>query len=175
MDQKWQEKVVHNARQIMAGRWPELSKKPGGCLYFAACTVVSLRNEGVRAVLQAGSCHWPRITLEQAKREADPIYTFGYEWEPDSATTRRHILLNMLPEMHVWAAIPATNEIVDLTSGQFPAQCRLLQNLDWPGIQPPDYFWCKADKDVWPKNVCYEAKESAIRLAAFYLEKSMEY
>ncbi len=157
-------RIVNDARSLAMRHWPEMVNKPGNCLYAAMSLMHVLDVIGIRAWIQAGTCYWPRLTPEQAKSEDDPIYSFGYEWEPNSFDTQVRIALDTLPEMHVWVAIPDTNEIVDLTSGQFPVQCQNLLKLDWPGIKPPDYFWCKVGGPEWPQSVQYFAKLDAVKL-----------
>lgn len=80
---------------------------------------------------------------------------------------------NRLPEMHVWVAVPANNLIIDLTSGQFPVQCKRLIGLDWSGPIPPNHLWCKADPEKWMDNVAYQPDVKAIELVMDYFERTL--
>ena len=128
------------------------------CLYWAQAAVDVLTRHGVRALIQAGSCSWPRLSLAQDDG-VSPTH-LSYVWEPDSITTRFQIGMGGMPEMHVWAAVPHTGEIVDLTTGFWPANCRRVLGTDWPGAKPPDYFWGTADE--LPPRVLYKPDKLAI-------------
>jgi hypothetical protein len=140
--------------------------RPGqACLYWAHYTVEVLKALGIRAVIQAGSASWPRLRPDQDNGVAPTHHS--YVWEPDSATTKARLAAVGMPELHVWAAIPARGEIIDMTTRFWPEQCRLIQRLDWPGDKPPTYFWGTADEV--PDGVVYTPDMTAIALALHLL------
>ena len=71
------EKVVSTARKLMNVWVPEVCDKPGHCLYLAACTCYALHTEGIRGVIQAGTCYWPRMEWEDDESQSN---VFGYKW-----------------------------------------------------------------------------------------------
>lgn len=131
------------------------------CIIWAIATLFALSG---RALLQAGSCMWPRIR----KEDDDGVIAthFGYEWHPNSQQTRERIAAGLLPEMHIWAAIPSENQIIDLTTKFFPQQCHSMLKWDWPGIEPPEYFW--GGPEDLPEGVLYRPSMDAIQLASTY-------
>lgn len=152
--------VVTEIRELLAMHHPNLDPAKG-CVYHATATVFTLQKHGVRAVFQAGTAMWPRIKPE----EDDGVSSthFSYVWEPDSATTALRLQNNLLPEMHAWAAIPDTQEIVDVTTKYLPRQCEERACLAWTAPQPPDFLWASADE--WPDNVVYRPCILAIQCA----------
>lgn len=132
---------------------------PGLCISFALHTVMVIREEGERAILQAGSAGWPRILPEQDDGKASTH--FSYMWTPDEAPSKLAVVNGRLPEMHAWAAIPSKKEIVDMTTRFWPEQARLLAKLDWPGTVPPDLFWGTAN-DLRSVKAFYWADPAAI-------------
>ena len=161
------ERIVRTVRGVMSRHYPGVFANSGNCLYVAACTVEAIKASGLRAVIQAGTCYWPRLTPEAKweviQQDPNEVNVFGYEWEPATLATLVKMARNELPEMHCWAAIPDRNEIVDLTSGQFPEQCRRLIGKDWPGVRPPDWLWQEGRRRVAGRrgvpsgNGCHDA------------------
>lgn len=135
---------------------------PGLCIFFAIHTVKVLLEEGERVILQAGSAGWPRILPEQDDGKTSTH--FSYMWTPNETPSRIAMESGRLPEMHVWAAIPFTKEIVDMSTKSWPDQARLLARLDWPGTVPPDFFWGTAD-DLRSTKAFYLADAAAIKHA----------
>ncbi len=135
---------------------------PGRCLFFAIHTVKVLLEEGERAILQAGSAGWPRILPEQDNGKISTH--FSYMWTPDEARSRIAVANGLLPEMHVWAAIPSRKEIVDMSTKLWPEQAQRLGGFDWPGTVPPDFFWGTAD-DLRSTKAFYWADADAIKHA----------
>jgi hypothetical protein len=126
----------------------------GHCLEFAwaGYQVIKGTPGAPRTVIQAGSAQWPRIPPEMDDG-ASPTH-FAYEWHPHSGVTtllRSGVIpvgrradgqvAASLPEMHVWLGCPDTGEIIDFSTGLWPAACAATLGLDWPGPLPPDYFW----------------------------------
>lgn len=146
-------RIRQHFRATYAGTQPEAA-----CLYWAQATVEVLTRHFYRALIQAGSASWARVTPAQDDG-VSPTH-LSYVWEPNSATTRDRIRQNLMPELHVWACLPDALEIVDLTTGFWPEQCRRALGLDWPGDLPPDYFWGTVDEV--PDGVLYKPDKLAI-------------
>jgi hypothetical protein len=143
----------------------EEEERSVGCLYYAAAVCQTLRQRGVRAILQAGEAQWPRLRPEQDDG-VSPTH-FGYVWEPHSPTTLARLAQNLLPELHCWAGIPATHEIIDPTTRYWPQRCQAALGRDWPGDRPPDDLWCKGEE--LPPGVVYRPALGAIRVVMRYL------
>lgn len=131
------------ARRVAGVRMPE-TRLHAMCLYWGVFTVACLREQGEPAILQAGSCTWPRIRPQ----DDDGVVSthFGYVWEnPTPKEIRKKIEAGTLPEMHVWAGImakePEDQQIVDLTAGFFPKQAKEIGGFDWRAAPPPKYLW----------------------------------
>jgi len=158
--------VVQEARQIMREYFPHALGMTGSCLFWAAATIKAIRRHGAYAELQAGTCFWPRLKPDQPGE----MRAYGYQWSLNSATLR-WLSMGKLPEMHIWTLIPDTLEIVDMTSGFFPARCMETLNLDWPGDKPPEYFWQKAEYSLdWPEGLQYVADPNATEIATRFIE-----
>ena len=137
------------------------------CLYWAQCTVNILTSIGFRAIIQAGSASWPRVTKEQDDGKIATHMTFS--WNSKTIANELNIAMNYLPEMHVWAAIPNHKEIIDMTTGFWPDNCKSLLSIDWPGTKPPNYFW--GTEEELPEDVLYEPDIQAIKLAMTLLKR----
>lgn len=139
----------------------DLVGSSGGCFFYAVATVEAIRAAGPRAILQAGSCLWPRIRKDQDDGKCNTH--FGYQWSPKDLASLLAIAQGALPEMHLWAAIPDQHEVVDFTTSQWPAQAMKLCGYDWPGDRPPEYLWAQVNR--LHSGVTYDADFNAIRLA----------
>jgi hypothetical protein len=132
------------------------------CLWWAYFTCQVLNEQGFRAVLQAGTCYWPRLLAEQDDGLESTHTQFGYLYTP-GLCNYGIIADGRLPEMHVWAGLPDINTIVDLTTGYFPEQAKILAEIDWPGAQPPSYFWGRIAE--MPDGCVYAPVHEAIKVA----------
>jgi hypothetical protein len=137
------------------------------CLYWADETVKYLTRQGIRAIIQAGTASWPMIDPEQDDGVSPT--NFSYIFEGVSAQEAEGLLRGRLPEMHVWAAIPDRNEIIDLTTRYWPEQALVNGGYEWAGQQPPDYLWEGADR--LPDRVIYHPHPQATKLALDLLAK----
>ena len=155
-----QDAMIAEASALAAAqcRWLGLAPE-GACLVYAAAILGIAQRQGLRLVLQAGSAFWPRMTPEQDDG-VSPTH-FGYEWDPPNVA--RHLAAGHLPEMHAWAGDPVTQDLVDLTTGQFPAQCQRMLGAGWPGVRPPLTWWGPARS--LPDGVSYTPNRDATRLA----------
>lgn len=159
------DEIVKEIRCAVRRVHPELTPERG-CVYLALATVAILRQYGIRASFQAGSSSWPRIRPE----EDDGVINthFSYVWEPRSKRTLAQLAAGVLPEMHAWAAIPATVEIIDLSTCYLPEQCRKTAGMAWTAPAPPDYLWT----DKLPEGVLYRPELSAIQTALNLLKEA---
>lgn len=122
------------------------------CLWWSFFTVYVLKRHNIPAQIQAGSAHWPLLSQEESLANPDSISSFGYEFELNNDVLN-HLAKGQLPEMHVWAAVAPTREIIDVTTQYWPEQAKKTANLDWPGPKPPPYLWATVDN--WPARVYY--------------------
>lgn len=157
--------VVRKVRNVMRYYHPDIVDHAGSCLYWAYAFEHVAKQLGFRAIIQAGTCVWPRLNRDDTYHESQfEMEAFGYVFEKDSEQTKRQLLDRRLPEMHVWNAIPETGEVVDLTTSHFPIQCQKLIGKDWPVARPPDYLWT----DTPPARVTYMPDATAILLARLF-------
>ena len=132
-------KIVSEARGLFRERYPDV-EEAAACFYLTLCVIEVAQHHHLRLVPQAGSASWPRIRPEQDDGVCNTH--FSYMWEADNLYTKMKLTMGSLPEVHVWAADPQRQEIIDLTTGHIPHQCKELTGMDWPGDEPPDHFWC---------------------------------
>jgi hypothetical protein len=145
----------------------------GLCLEFAWQGYLILKDwpGAPRTLIQAGSAQWPRIPPERDDG-VSPTH-FAYEWDPDSDLGRlaragispvirrgdRWIAAS-LPEMHIWLGCPGSGEILDFTTGLWPAACLATIGEEWLAPPPPDYLWTFGTR--LPPGVNYLADRDAI-------------
>ena len=110
------------------------------CLYWAGmvCKEINKDIEGPRAIIQGGSMSWP--CMGDVDDGVSPTH-FSYIFEAGDPQTHKQLKLGRLPEMHVWVAIPETQEIIDLTTKYLTYQAMDLANIKWTAAIPPDYLW----------------------------------
>jgi hypothetical protein len=170
MKREHKDKIVEQARKWIDNS-PHRDTAHRSCLVTAAilCEVVKLTTR-TRALVQAGSCQWPRIPKDQDDGKVDTHFAYMWEWNDDTisrvttaiedAKAHRNVTL---PEVHCWVALPDRGEIIDITTRYWPKQAMDLQGLDWPGVKPPDYFWGTFEQ--MPEDVRYVADEKACYFA----------
>lgn len=146
------DEIVRKARRLA----PPDAWDTALCFYYGVATVETLRAHGVRAVIQAGSASWPRVRPEQD--DGVMATHFSYEWSPHEMPSRMMLAKGGMPEMHVWVGLPETSEIVDMTTGLWPAQAKRIGGFDWLGDQPPKFFW----GSKLPKGVHYTPVSDAV-------------
>ena len=160
--------VVEDIRQIMSKNFVG-SNMGAACLYWAKAACIRLRDAGHNAQLQAGTAAWRRVPEHLDDGIVDTH--FGYEWNADSPEIEAALLAGRLPEMHVWAAIPERNQIIDMTTGFQVEQCSEMLGMDWPAEHPPDWLWIDCDK-IGGTGFVYEPCVEAIRLSYGLLKLS---
>jgi hypothetical protein len=154
----------------------------GQCLEFAwhGYRIIKDWPGSPRTIIQAGSAQWPRIPPE-LDDGVSPTH-FAYEWHADSAAARLvragvtpiipradGLVAASLPEMHAWLACPSSDEIIDFTTGLWPAACMATIGLPWPGPRPPEYLWTFGTK--LPPLVRYIPDSEAIDLVILILRQ----
>jgi hypothetical protein len=149
-------------RAMRRARAHSLWEGTGVCLIVAQALQEVLEAMDYRAWIQAGTMSWPIV-----RREDDdgisPTH-FGYQWSPTEIPSQIATMLNCMPEMHVWVAIPGAIEVlVDPTTQFLQEQCQKLTGLPWRHDPPPEYLW--VPHDDLPSGVVYEAVPDATRLA----------
>lgn len=157
---------IYEEVQRRIGRDPDVSGilTQARCFFFAVHAIEAIREQGQRAILQAGNASWKRIPPEMD--DGVSADAFGYVWSPKDLSSQIAISLGGMPEMHVWAGILPAGEIVDMTTGFFPEQAKLLCDYDWPGKRPPKYFWDTPDKlEFGYYEPLAPATEYAVKLA----------
>lgn len=156
--------MIADARAWRNRNFPGSSNPSGECLVMALAIIGAGQRAGRRFVLQAGSAYWRRMR-EEDDDGVSPFH-FGYEWEPDSRTTRVRLAMNALPEIHAWAGDPVHQDLIDLTAGDFPTQCKKLLDEDWRAEKPPGVLWGRP-----PDNAIYRADRRATEVAAMFASR----
>lgn len=72
-----------------------------------------------------------------------------------------------LPEMHVWAVIPAEEVMIDMSKGYQASQCRTMIGQEFHSrVTLPDYFW--GDWNRMPDGWHYRPNAMANAIATSY-------
>jgi hypothetical protein len=138
----------------------EMNAVEGGkCVFYSAAALLVFKRLGVNVALQAGSMSWPVIHLE----EDDGVKAthFSYMWEGLTAKNLNILASGLLPEMHVWVALPDAKSVVDFTTGELKKHAEKV-GVNWSGPEPLEYFW---DTHT-PRGVVYTPDRVAIQVAA---------
>ncbi len=154
----------------------------GNCLEFAwhGYQLIKHWPGAPRTLIQAGSAQWPRVPPE-LDDGVSPTH-FSYQWCPGSDVARLvragifpavrrgdGQLAFSLPEMHVWLGCPGTGELIDFSSGLWPAACKAATGLDWLAPPPPEYVWALGDR--LPAGARYAPCRDAIDLVVLLLRR----
>lgn len=141
-------------------------RKAGTCMYWALTGGLIFQRHGIRSLLQAGTMLWPAF-------EEDGVNSthFGYEWSPEDPASQAAFALGMFPEIHIWLALPDTQEIVDFSVKHLPKACKLDPTMSrvWTKPFPPEYLW--ATKDEMPDGVIYRPEIPAMNWMLSRLRK----
>jgi hypothetical protein len=151
------EAIYEEVTDLVRKDLPDNAGDYGLCFYYAIHTIEAIRRRGVRAILQAGSCSWPRLPEEAD--DGKVMTHFGYIWSPRSAQSVMNVACGGIPEMHVWAGIPEHQDIADLTTGRF-VKAAAGTGMSWLDVHPPKYLWGKP-----PPRVLYEPIKEAVVFA----------
>lgn len=118
------------------------NQTPHACLYWTHHTIKELAKHSIKACWQAGDCFWPRIRQDDiGYYPPDESTHYGYQWDPEANLSQLAVECGHLPEVHIWAGIVTTQEIIDFTTQFFPQCCQDLLRWNWPGDKPPQYYW----------------------------------
>jgi hypothetical protein len=162
--------IYRRTREAVSAEQPHLA---GNCLEFAwhGYQIITAYAGAPRTIIQAGSASWPRLAVDDG---VSPTH-FSYEWNADDPNTRLFAsgLIQVvprsdghfqaaLPEMHVWLAIPDSEEIIDFTTGLWPTACREMIGHEWLAPLPPEYLWTFGSR--LPDGVRYVPDRAAIDL-----------
>ena len=124
-----------------------LDRRHGLCLHYTKQTLAVLHEQGLRAVLQAGSLQWPLVRPE----DDDGVSSthFAYMWSPTTPQSNLAVAMGNLPEMHCWVGLLDTQEIVDFSVRHLKEAAR-HHGLKWTAADPPQYLWTRELPD-WVK------------------------
>lgn len=141
------------------------SNNGGLCLQLSLAVGRELARRGIRAVLQAGSAQWRCMGGDDDG--VSPTH-FAYMWEM-SLLTKQRIAAGLMPEMHCWIGIPATQEIVDISTRDLIEQARLRAGIIWTADPPPDYIWTNKEEG-FPCDARYIVDPVATAVALYFAE-----
>ena len=154
--------IFEEARALMRQWYPTLNGE-NACLYWTQVAMRTLLAHGLNPILQAGSLHW------NMNDNPDPTVPtcWGYQWEPNQEPSRSAIAAGLLPEIHIWCGLKATNEIVDFSTGYHKDVAVNQFGFTWTTPDPTLYVWGPP-----PSNALYIPNYHATHFAwAFILEK----
>lgn len=136
------------------------------CFQWSFAVTRLLREFGITAQLQAGTCIWSILDAGQfnPKDEAQPT-EFGYVFDADKAALEIQ-LTGHAPEIHCWVAYSEFS-IIDMTVGEWPAHIEATIGLKWLGEPPPKYLWIDDWREYKSKHrvMIYRAEREAIEVA----------
>jgi hypothetical protein len=138
---------------------PLYTGRGGMCPYWALAVVKAAAKHGKRLVLQAGSMQWRIVPPELD--DGVSANAFAYMWSPNEPASRRAIAMGALPEVHVWAADPATQEIIDLSTRDFKRIAENQFGLEWATKPPPPYLWVNQEEYMAMPDPTYRADPQA--------------
>lgn len=164
MNKEERSQLVAEIRAAVREDFPEL-RIERSCLYTSLYTVLFLKQRGILSCLQAGSTGW-RIVPSDLD-DGIGITHFSFVWSPHEMASRIAMMSGDLPEMHVWVGIPATQELIDLNTGQLPAFLKhVCPGQEWLAPAPPDYLWINLpDWGGWQDACVYDLNEDATEFA----------
>jgi hypothetical protein len=140
--------IVREARELFQQVSPMMADHWGTCVYETAALIAVAQKHGCTAengleiLPQAGSAFWRRIP----HRDDDGVTDTHWGFEYDTSTLAPGDMCGLPLEVHVWAAMPTTGEIIDISTRGWPESCAGAGGLPWPGPRPPDHLWVKANK-----------------------------
>jgi hypothetical protein len=156
--------VIHEARLIYAHKYGE-HEPAKGCFYWALAFYEAARQRGVDVLIQAGSAQF------QFRADTDGVSDthFSYMFDPTESAVR--LSRGLWPEIHVWNAIRATGEIVDLSTRFQAQQAKELCGFEWEKeFALPSYYWGKPSDD----RIIYRADAKAIMFVLAHISSSVK-
>ncbi len=132
-------RIVRDIRDSLIRKYPSINMARN-CVFAALHTIQILRAEGIAAIPQAGDMSW-LFTDPQYDDGVSPTH-FSFQWSPHELKSIIAVSQGNLPEIHVWAAIVETQEIVDINTCYIPQLLKEdLPQCQWTAKQPPDFLW----------------------------------
>jgi hypothetical protein len=162
-EKRLKEKIIEQARAIYARKYADCDPAKG-CLYWAAAFQEAARQNNIDALIQAGSAQF------QFRADSDGVSDthFSYMFDPTEAAMR--LGRGLWPEIHVWNAIRATGELVDLSTGYQAEQAKNLCGFVWEKeFALPSYYWDKPSD----QRIIYRADMKATILCLAMLKQSI--
>ena len=146
----------------------DLQDRRKQCLHWSIAMVAVLQEHGYRSCLNAGTANF---LADHSAKEPVPSH-YGYFWQDHCPTDIDKFLeCGILPEMHVWSAIPDLNMIVDPTT-RFLPELATEAGVHWKEPNPPSCLWATAD--TLPSGWFYTAHENACHVA-YYLSMKLSH
>ena len=130
------------------------------CLGLATAGIITLRAEGIQAVMQAGTMNW-KMVADELDDGTSPTH-FTYEWSPDAPASKRSVAMGNLPEMHCWIGVVSSQELIDFSTHGLVARAREA-GFVWRAPEPPPFLWCAVNEQ--PDYVRYAANMIATQYA----------
>lgn len=163
------DRVMDEAQSFVYGSFA--GRLYAGCLYWTAGVCLAAHANGLRLIPQAGTSSWRR--LPEALDDGVVGTHFSYQWDGyDDERVQRALDAGMLPEMHVWAADPKRNEVVDATTRFLPRQCEQTAGLPWLMPEPPKYLW-GGPSAIWQLDALYVPDADATKLALDLMDREL--
>ena len=136
------------------------------CMQWAFATAFTLQNWGFESCVNAGSARF--LAVPGALDDGKSPTHLSYDWQGMSRDEidARYLSLGILPEMHVWAAVPEFGLIVDMTT-RFVPVVAAKHGVRWLAEKPPACLWACALSELpdgWSYNPSREASELAYEL-----------
>lgn len=155
--------IVTRARWLVDELYPGLDPSKA-CLYNTFGVIVAAKSCGYNVIPQAGTMSWPMVAPE----EDDGISAthWSYVWDPHGLPTAISVATGNLPEIHVWAALVDTHEIIDISTRGFKTAAE-AHGYKWSAPDPPDYLWTKEP----PSNTVYKPVLEACKFATTMIIK----
>lgn len=166
MKKTQKKEIIDSARECFEGWRKEYSPSlhaPRACFQLSLFTRRALRDGGLKPMLQAGTCSWPRIDL--SKDDGKMMTHYSYQWDPTDPRSALAMAMGDMPEMHVWNIIQVGKhwEVIDPTTRYLRQNCEEAK-VPWLARKPPDFLW-----GVPPRGTVYVAEEGAMRVLEWML------
>lgn len=160
--------IFEAARETMQSWYGLELAERGACLYWNQCAMRELHLRGHEPILQAGTLLWRMVP--DARDDGQQATHFGFEWTPEHPFSINAVNAGLLPEVHIWAALPKENAIVDFSTGYIAQYAKHEHGYDWLTLPPPDYVF-----GIPPRDAFYKPHAEAIKFVwRFILEKFTE-
>jgi len=153
-------KIIKDAEKIFRKKYANLCSditSSGMCPFWALSVVEAGAKNGRNLVLMAGSMQWK--VIPEHLDDGVMNNAFAYMWSPNDPQSRRAIQMDRLPEVHVFAGDPETQELIDLSTRDFKKIAENSFGMNWLTADPPQYLWGKASE--LPDDAVYQINRDA--------------